>query len=468
MKANLKFSVVIVTILFHSMVSSLSAQSLSDALVNSYNNSGLLEQNRALLRAADTNTIIASSALLPIVSWAANFSGNWSGTDMVGSGTGVSSSDLVWQGSVGLNSSLTIFDGGTNRLATEVTKQNVLATRQGLISLEQKVISSAVSAFMGVLEGTETVRLREKNYSVIEEQLRAARDRYEVGEITRTDVALAEARLASSSSALSAAKGLLVRAEAVFKNSVGVVPVDLIAPKEMPALPKTSSEALLIASSSHPELRQLQYQIKASELTVKRVKASSKAKMRLNGDIGISDSDVDSDTLQASIGLSLSGTIYQGGSINAKQRQALANLQAVRSAIHVQLNSIEQSISSSFAMLEVAKTSRAALEKQIEAAEVAFNGVKEEASLGARTTLDVLNAEQELLDAKSQFINAIYDEYLAAYDVLSASGLLTVDNLNLSVVRYDPEEYYKSIVNNQDKSFQNSKILNLLKELNEK
>jgi outer membrane protein len=187
----------------------------------------------------------------------------------------------------------------------------------------------------------------------------------------------------------------------------------------------------------------------------------------LNGDIGISDSDVQSDTLQASIGLSLSGTIYQGGSVEAKQRQALANLQAVRSAVHVQMNAIEQSISSSFAMLEVAKTSRAALEKQIEAAEVAFNGVKEEASLGARTTLDVLNAEQELLDAKSQFINAIYDEYVAAYDVLSASGLLTVGNLNLPVSRYDPEEYYKSIVNNHDSGFQNSKILNLLKELNE-
>ena len=116
--------------------------------------------------------------------------------------------------------------------------------------------------------------------------------------------------------------------------------------------------------------------------------------MILNGDIGISDSDVQSDTLQASIGLRLSGAIYQGGSIKAKQRQALANLQAVRSAVHVQMNAIEQKISSSFAMLEVAKTTRAALEKQIEAAEVAFNGVKEEASLGARTTLDVLNAEQ--------------------------------------------------------------------------
>jgi outer membrane protein len=467
MKANLKFSIVIVTILFHSMVSPLSAQSLSDALVNSYNNSGLLEQNRALLRAADENTVIASSALLPIVSWAANFSGNWTETETVGSGTGVSSSDLVWRGTVGLNSSLTIFDGGTNKFAADVTKQNVLATRQGLISLEQRVMSSAVSAFMGVLEGIETVRLREKNYSVIEEELRAARDRYEVGEITRTDVALAEARLASSSSALSAAKGLLVQAEAIYKNSVGVLPVDLVAPKEMPALPKTINEALSIATSSHPELRQLQYQIKASELTVKRIKASSKAKMILNGDIGISDSDVQSDTLQASIGLRLSGTIYQGGSIRAKQRQALANLQAVRSALHVQMNAIEQRISSSFAMLEVAKTTRAALEKQIEAAEVAFNGVKEEASLGARTTLDVLNAEQELLDAKSQFINAIYDEYMAAYDVLSASGLLTVDNLNLPVAKYDPEEYYKSLMNNQDKRFKDLKILNLLKELNE-
>ena len=467
MKANLKFSIVIVTILFHSMVSPLIAQSLSEALVNSYNNSGLLEQNRALLRAADESTVIASSALLPIVSWAANFSGNWTETEMVGGGTGVSSSDLVWRGTVGLNSSLTIFDGGTNKFAADVTKQNVLATRQGLISLEQRVMSSAVSAFMGVLEGIETVRLREKNYSVIEEELRAARDRYEVGEITRTDVALAEARLASSSSALSAAKGLLVQAEAIFKNSVGVLPVNLVAPKEMPVLPKTINKALSIATSSHPELRQLQYQIKASELTVKRIKASSKAKMILNGDIGISDSDVQSDTLQASIGLRLSGTIYQGGSIKAKQRQALANLQAVRSAVHVQMNAIEQRISSSFAMLEVAKTTRAALEKQIEAAEVAFNGVKEEASLGARTTLDVLNAEQELLDAKSQFVNAIYDEYMAAYDVLSASGLLTVDNLNLPVAKYDPEEYYNSLINNQDKRFQDLKILNLLKELNE-
>ena len=467
MKANLKFSIVIVTILFHSMVAPLSAQSLSDALVNSYNNSGLLEQNRALLRAADESTVIASSALLPIVSWAANFSRNWTETETVGSGTVVSLSDLVWRGTVGLNSSLTIFDGGTNKFAADVTKQNVLATRQGLISLEQRVISSAVRAFMGVLEGIETVRLREKNYSVIEEELRAARDRYEVGEITRTDVALAEARLASSSSALSAAKGLLVQAEAIFKNSVGFLPVNLVAPKEMPVLPKTINEALSIATSSHPELRQLQYQIKASELTVKRIKASSKAKMILNGDIGISDSDVQSDTLQASIGLRLSGTIYQGGSIKAKQRQALANLQAVRSAVHVQMNAIEQRISSSFAMLEVAKTTRSALEKQIEAAEVAFNGVKEEASLGARTTLDVLNAEQELLDAKSQFVNAIYDEYMAAYDVLSASGLLTVDNLNLPVAKYDPEEYYNSLINNQDKRFQDLKILNLLKELNE-
>ena len=366
-----------------------------------------------------------------------------------------------------MNSSLTIFDGGSNRLAADVTKQNVLATRQGLIALEQRVLGGAVSAFMGVLEGRETVRLRENNYSVIEEELTAAKDRYEVGEITRTDVALAEARLASSASALSAAKGLLVQAEAVFKNAVGTLPEDLLPPKEMPAVPTTIEEALSIASSSHPDLRQLQYQIKASELTLKRIKASSKAKMTLNGDIGLSDSDAQPDTLQASIGLQLSGTIYQGGSISAKERQALANLQAVRSSLHVQIDTIEQTISSAYAMLEVSKASKAAIEKQIEAAEVAFNGVKEEAFLGARTTLDVLNAEQELLDAKSQLINASYDEYLAAFDVLSASGLLTVEYLNLPVARYDPEEYYKSIISNKEVGNESFKaIKNLLQELN--
>ena len=463
MKVILKSSIVSVTFLFYSFLLPLHAKSLSEALVESYNNSGLLDQNRALLRAADESTIIASSALLPIVSWAANFSGNWSETDTAGSAT----SDVVWRGNVGLNSSLTIFDGGSNRLAADVTKQNVLATRQGLIALEQRVLGGAVSAFMGVLEGRETVRLRENNYSVIEEELTAAKDRYEVGEITRTDVALAEARLASSASALSAAKGLLVQAEAVFKNAVGTLPEDLLPPKEMPAVPTTIEEALSIASSSHPDLRQLQYQIKASELTLKRIKASSKAKMTLNGDIGLAESDTQPDTLQASIGLQLSGTIYQGGSISAKERQALANLQAVRSSLHVQIDTIEQTISSAYAMLEVSKASKAAIEKQIEAAEVAFNGVKEEAFLGARTTLDVLNAEQELLDAKSQLINASYDEYLAAFDVLSASGLLTVEYLNLPVARYDPEEYYKSIISNKEVGNESFKaIKNLLQELN--
>jgi len=463
MKVSLKPLVVSVTFIFSYTLSPLNAQTLSDALVQSYNNSGLLDQNRALLRAADENTIIASSALLPIVSWVANFSGNWSETDIAGR----SASDIVLRGSVGLNSSLTIFDGGTNKLAADVTKQNVLATRQGLIALEQKVLSSAAGAFMEVLEGRETVRLRENNYSVIQEELKATRDRYEVGEITRTDVALAEARLASSLSSLSAAKGQLVQSEAVFKNAVGISPQALTSSMEMPVLPTTVEEAVSIAYSSHPELKQLQYQIKASELTLKRVKASSKAKLTLNGDIGLSDSDVQPDTLQVSIGLNLSGTIYQGGSIPARERQALANMQAVRSSLHVQMDAIEQSISSSFAMLEVAKASRAAIEKQIEAAEVAFNGVKQEASLGARTTLDVLNTEQELLDAKSQLINAIYDEYLAGFDVLSASGLLTVEYLNLPVVRYNPEEYYKSIVNNQEKSSERfNAIKDLLKELN--
>jgi len=463
MKVSLKSIIASVTFLFYSILSPLNAQTLSEALVQSYNNSGLLDQNRALLRAADENTIIASSALLPIVSWAANFSGNWSETDTAGSST----SDVVWRGNVGLNSSLTIFDGGTNKLAADVTKQNVLATRQGLIGLEQKVLKGAASSFMGVLESRETVRLRENNYSVIQEQLRATKDRYEVGEITRTDVALAEARLASSSSSLSAAKGLLVQSEATFKNAVGILPQALVPPMEMPVLPKTVKEALSIASSSHPELKQLQYQIKASELTVKRIKASSKAKMTLKGDIGLSDSNSQSDTLQASIGLSLSDTIYQGGSIPAKERQALANLQAVRSSLHVQMDAIEQTITSSFAMLEVAKASRVAIEKQIVAAEVAFNGVKQEASLGARTTLDVLNAEQELLDAKSQLINAIYDEYLAAFDVLSASGLLTVEHLNLPVARYDPEAYYKSIVDIQDTGSERFKaIKDLLQKLN--
>jgi len=186
-----------------------SADTLRQALIKAYNNSGLLEQNRAVLRAADEDVAQAAATLRPVFNWSAGVTHNFSNTDSTSQ-------------SLALSAEMTIYDGGSNKFAIEATKETVLATRQSLISVEQNVLLDAVQAYMDVRRETETVALRQNNLRVIQEELRAAQDRFDVGEVTKTDVALAEARLASSLAQLEAAKGATQQAKARYKQAVGV------------------------------------------------------------------------------------------------------------------------------------------------------------------------------------------------------------------------------------------------------
>ena len=406
------------------------AETLQDALVHAYEHSGLLEQNRALLRAADEDVAIAVAATLPVINWSVNAQARWPRSPI---------SDLV-TANAQISAQLTLWDGGVNRLGIEAQKELVLATRQALRAVEQQVLLSAIEAYMDVRRNSEFVALRQNNVRLITQELRAAQDRFEVGEVTRTDVSLAEARLASAKSLLASAEGNLAQSIAAYQAAVGRTPSNL-QPVQPAPVGRSLSDAKDFAVRNHPNLLEARHSVSAAEINIRRAEAAMRPNLSVQGNFGIDQDRNDS----SSLGLTLSGPIYQGGRLSAQVRQFMARRDAARAGLHVATHQIEQQVANSYAFLEVARAGRQASDQQVRAATVAFRGVREEATLGARTTLDVLNAEQELLDARANGISAQADEVIASYSLLAAMGILSADHLRLPVQQYDPAAYYNLV-----------------------
>ena len=423
------------------------AESLADALAGAYTHSGLLDQNRALLRAADEDVAVAISRLRPVLQWSSDitrtFGENYSfGTPGPAGTAGIARLDST----LGLSAEMLLYDGGRTKLGADAAKETVLATRQSLVSIEQSILLRAVQAFMDVRATAEIVALRQNNIRVITEELRAAQDRFEVGEVTRTDVALTEARLAGARSLLAQAQGDYSIAVEAYQAYVGRAPGKLAPPPAMKRPVASVDAAKAQAMKLHPSLKQAQHQVAAADIGVEIAKRATMPRVTLNGTVG-SSSRANSPYWQdtGTIGLRASGVIYQGGQLRALTRKAVAQRDAARGALHDARSEIGQNVGGAFARVKVAQAALAATDEQIRAARVAFQGVREEAALGSRTTLDVLNAEQELLDAQANRISAASNEYVAYYSLLASMGLLTVDQLNLKVTRYDPAEYYNLV-----------------------
>lgn len=420
------------------------AENLADALVGAYNTSGLLMQNRALLRAADEDVGIALSALRPILDWTGSYT--YSNTDAVVSG--VSSRPETTKAFFGLTASLLLYDGGNSRIGVQAAQETVLATRQTLVSIEQSILFRAVVAYMNMLRTTENLELRKNNVRVLGEELRAAQDRFEVGEVTRTDVALAESRQAASFSGLAIARGELANAKLEYLNAVGSQPGTLLKNPPLPRRPASLKAAQSVAVRNHPDVLAAQHQVAAADLNVKQAETLLGPTASLSASAGFSNTyNSPNYTDNATVSLGLSQRLYQGGAISAAVRQTMASRDALRANLLTVQENVSQDVGNAFVGVEVAKASLVATEKQIEAAQVAFEGVREEAKLGARTTLDVLDAEQELLDALAERILAQADQYIAAYDLLAAQGLLTAERLSLNVQIYDPTAYYNRVKN---------------------
>lgn len=415
------------------------AQSLADALIAAYDNSNLLDQNRAVLRAADEDVALAVSALRPVLNFVASATAS---SARVGTPMGdTRNRDL--SGLLSLQAEITLHDFGRSRLAVEAAEAAVLATREALVDVEQRVLLSAVQAFMQVRAASSTFGLREANVRVITQELRAARDRFEVGEITRTDVAIAEARLAGARAQLAAAQGDLAVAREAYRAVTGAYPGRLAAPPALPALPRSLEAAQGVARDRHPIIRQARHEVTAAELNVARAAAARQGRVTGSAQLSIDDNRRD----RSSLSLSYARPLYTGGQLSALERQAMARRDATRAGLQRGTVDVIQEVGRAWAQLAVAVASLEASDRQIAAARTAFEGVQQEAALGARTTLDVLNAEQELLDARAARIDAETGRTIAVYALLASMGLLTVEHLNLGIPVYDPEAYFNAVRN---------------------
>ncbi|MBN9885835.1 TolC family outer membrane protein [Salipiger abyssi] len=423
------------------------AETLASALSSAYVTSGLLDQNRAVLRAADEDVAQAVAALRPVLSWSGSVARSYgsSRSQPVG-GSWQWRAASTTTASIDLIASMTLYAGGSRVMSFNAAREAVLATRASLVSVEQDVLYNGVSAFMEVRRATETVMLRRNNVRVIGEELRAARDRFEVGEVTRTDVAAAEARLAEARSALAGAEGDLAISRETYKSVIGHYPDALVPPTGLPRLPGAVETAKTLAMRNHPDLIQLRHTVAANDISVEIAEARMEPTVSLRGTWGVDETfDSRSASRGGSVSIGVDGPIYQGGALSSGVRKAMANRDASRARLYTAGKNVERTVGSTYASLRIAQASLVSTREQVRAARVAFNGIREEATLGARTTLDVLDAEQELLDARAALISAEVDQTVAAYAVLASVGQLTAESLALSVPRYDPAEYYNLV-----------------------
>ena len=411
------------------------AQSLADTFVAAYRNSNLLDQNRAVLRAADEDVAIALAKLRPVVNFVTSVQGQRQ------SGARPGSLSL----SVNLNADVTLIDFGRGKLAREAARAQVLATRQALMNVEQQVLFDAVSAFVDVRTAMEAVLLQQATVRVISSELSAARERFELGEVTRTDVSQAEAGLAAARSQRAAAEGDLAAAREGYKLATGNYPDRLRAAPALPKIADSLEAAQDIARRSHPNVLQAQFEVTAADLNADRVDAERLGTVSASAGLEQRFSGGANDTTSLSAGVTYARPIYQGGQLRALARQAIANRDAARAGLHQTVAQVLQNVGQAWANLDVARARIRASRQQVTAAQNAFDGTREEARLGARTTLDVLNAENDLLDARTTLLQAEAGLQTATYNLLASMGLLTVDHLGLGIPTYDPEAYYDAV-----------------------
>lgn len=416
------------------------AESLSDAMVSAYKHSGLLKQNQALLRAADEDVAIAQAALRPTISYALEH--GWSDPSSAVQG------NSGWGSSATLTAEILIFNFGRGKAAVEAKKEVVLATRDNLVGVEQQILLRAVKAFLDVRSASENTALQANSVRVLTQELRAANDRFEVGEVTQTDVSLSQARLAAARANKASAQGNLQIAKEEYRAATGHLPGALRTPPRPPMTAKSLDAAKAIARQRHPSILAAQHNVKAADIAVEISKSAMKPALVGSAQTRWQDGSSQTsgqDFTSSSVGIKLRGTIYSGGKLSAQYRQAVAQADAARAALHQARHGIDQGVANAWAQLAIASASLEATERQIRASRVALRGAREEATLGSRTTLDVLNAEQELLNAEASRISAQSNQYFAVYSLLSAMGLLTAEHLKLGIATYDPEAYYNAV-----------------------
>ena len=420
------------------------AQTLEEALVVAYRNNPALQAERARLRAVDEEVPEALAGWRPTVEIAGDVGTSYSKTD--GEDPYNESNTVVPHG-YGLSIVAPLYQGGRVPAQIESAENRVEAGRAQLRETEQAIMLDTVTAYMDVLRYRAEIELSRSSERVVRRQLQAAKDRLEVGEVTRTDVAQAEARLAQAEAERVAAEGGLMSARAYYRQVTGEAPGTLSWPEAPMALPETEEDALTAADSANPLIGAASFIAQAAQADIETAAAALRPQVSIRGDFGQrfdTREEIDR-TTDASLKATVRVPLYQGGATNARIRQAKQLAAQRRLELDQTRRVVQERVARAWRALTATRAQIAAFESQVAAAAVALDGVEQETRVGLRTTLDVLDAEQEHFKAQINLVRAQREEIVAAYQLKSAVGALTARALALPVELYDPEAHYLSV-----------------------
>ncbi len=419
------------------------AETLSEALAEAYTTNPDLVAERARVRAVDEQVPQALSNWRPQV-----FVNGRYGYRNVDRDSPLGDTDTTTHpGAVGLEINQNIFRGFRTQAETERARNRVAAARSDLLGAEQSILLEGVVAFGDMLRDDAVLDLRINNVKVIEEQLRATQDRFDVGELTRTDVAQAESRLARAISDRTAAEADLETSRAAYRRAIGRDPVDLATPDLPPNLPTSEQEARTLALENNPDVVSADFTERAaqSEIELRRGELLPTVTLdaELNREEDVVGRDVE-DTEQA-ITARVSVPLYQSGAVYSRIREAKQTASQRLSELALSKRQAEQDASDAWENFRASEARIISFESEVRAQEVAFEGVEQEAQVGARTVLDVLDAEQELLDSRVNLVRARRDLIVSGYALLAAIGQLTAEDLGLPVDLYDPTRNFNAV-----------------------
>lgn len=420
------------------------AQSLQDALALAYETNPELLASRASLRQTDEQAPQARGGWRPSVS----MSGSAGFTDVDAESNGQTTTDdnsFPVTGSLSLTQPLYTF--GRVDADVDEADANIQAARAGMFNTEANVLLDAVTAYVNVIRDSSTLELQINNLQRLAKQLEATRDRFRVGEVTRTDVAQSESRLARAEADRTQAEGNLITSRVTFERVIGTAPTTLENAAIPPGLPSGRDEAVDIAVRENFTLVQAKFQELAAQHLVTQAEGDLMPSVNLvtQAEQTYDTSGGDNEVRSLTAEIQVSVPIYQQGIVYSQIRAAKENVNRIRLLVDNQRREVVELAASAFESYQTTLAQIESLRAEVQSAEIALEGVEQEATVGARTVLDVLDAEQELLDAQVTLVAAERNAVVAAYTLLSGIGRLTAQDLGLPVEIYDYDQHYLDV-----------------------
>lgn len=419
------------------------AETLRQALSAAYKYNPRIDAERARLRATDEEVARANSGYRPRLSASADVGVQHSETRPSSAGNGTTAPR-----GYAVNLTQNLFNGFQTTNAVNEAEAGVRAGRETLRDVERAVLLDAVTTYMDVVRDQAVVRLQENNVKVLTRELKATEDRFAVGEVTRTDVAQAQARRAGAVSALDAAQANLKSSRAAYERIIGNPPSNVADPGPPDRfLPKSLNEALAAAEQENALVVAALYREQAARFTVERIRGEllPSAQLEAQWSERFDPSKTLDESEQGTITGRVSIPIYQGGEVAARVRQAKHTHVSRLQEIEQVRTEVKAAAISAWSRLQAARAQVQSDRAQVQANQTALTGVREEEKVGQRTLLDVLNAEQELLNAQVQLVTDERNLVVAGYTVLSAIGRLDAERLAVATYAYDPEIHYEEV-----------------------